>query len=59
MPEKFVMKTGAEKFPLMVLPQVSNICNSACINYWFNANPHLRNRDDVKYISPDLLKRKI
>ena len=55
LPEKFCMKAGAEKFPLMILPQVSNICNSSCIHCWFNANPELRTRDGVKYMASELL----
>jgi radical SAM protein with 4Fe4S-binding SPASM domain len=57
LPEKYGMKPGAERFPLMVLPQVSNICNSSCVHCWFDANPHLRERDGVKYMSCDLLKK--
>lgn len=54
-PEHIGMKPGAEDFPLMVLVQVSNICNSGCVHCWFNANPRLRSRFPNKFINPELL----
>ena len=57
LPEEFGMKQGAEHFPLMILPQVSNVCNSGCVHCWFNAKPHLRTRDGFKYMSPHLLRK--
>lgn len=53
----FGMKKGAERFPLMILPQVSNVCNSKCTHCWFNANPSLRRRDGVRFMPPELLKK--
>ena len=55
LPEKFGLKEGADTFPLMILPSVSNACNSRCVHCWFNANPNLRKRDNVTYMSSKLL----
>ncbi|CAA6606253.1 putative Radical SAM domain protein [Rhodospirillaceae bacterium LM-1] len=57
LPSAFGMKAGAERFPLMVLPQVSNVCNSRCVHCWFNANTDLRKRDGVRYMEPLLLRK--
>jgi radical SAM protein with 4Fe4S-binding SPASM domain len=57
LPNAFGMKPGAERFPLMVLPQVSNVCNSRCVHCWFNANTKLRKRDGVRYMDPALLRK--
>jgi radical SAM protein with 4Fe4S-binding SPASM domain len=57
LPSKFGMKEGAEKFPLMILPSVSNLCNSRCVHCWFDANPKLRERDGVRVMAPNLLRK--
>ncbi len=57
LPEEFGFKSGAEEFPLMILPQVSNICNSGCVHCWFNEKPELRKRDAAKYMSRELFRR--
>ena len=57
LPDNFGMKHGAEKFPLMVLPQVSNVCNSQCPHCWFTANPELRQRDGIPYMPKHLLTK--
>ena len=57
LPERFGLKEGAEEFPLMILPSVSNVCNSHCVHCWFNANPKLRARDGVKFMLPALLRK--
>ena len=57
LPEKFGLKEGASRFPLMVLLSVSNVCNSHCVHCWFESNPELRNRDGIKFMSPDLFKK--
>lgn len=41
----------------MVLPQVSNVCNSRCVHCWFNENTSLRKRDGVRYMEPLLLRK--
>ncbi|MCE5248803.1 radical SAM protein [bacterium] len=51
------MKTGSETFPLMVLPQVSNVCNSNCVHCWFAENPKLRQRDGVRFMRGQLLRK--
>lgn len=57
LPDRFGMKKGAEKFPLMVLPSVSNVCNSRCAHCWYTRNPGLRKRDAVTFMTGELLKR--
>lgn len=57
LPVEFGMKEGAEQFPLMVLAQVSNVCNSGCVHCWFNANPRLRKRFGRKYMATELLRK--
>jgi radical SAM protein with 4Fe4S-binding SPASM domain len=57
LPQRFGLKEGAEDLPLMILPQVSNICNSNCPHCWFTANPELRKRDGIPFMSGLLLRR--
>ena len=57
LPEALGMKPGAERFPLMVLPSVSNACNSRCLHCWYTANPELRKRDGVTFMPEGLLRR--
>lgn len=57
LPAQFALKPGAENYPLMILPQVSNVCNSRCVHCWFNAKPKLRSREKVNFMSPDLFRR--
>lgn len=58
LPERFGLKPGADIFPLMVLPSVSNVCNSRCRHCWYTANPSLRKRDGIPFM-PARLFRKI
>ncbi len=39
----------------MVLPQVSNVCNSNCVHCWFNSNPELRERFSKRFMDKELL----
>lgn len=55
LPEKFGLKKGAENFPLMILPSVSNACNSRCLHCWFNEKPSLRRRDGINFMPSKLL----
>jgi len=57
LPSQFGMKPGAETFPLMVLPSVSNACNCRCVHCWYTASPHLRKRDGVVFMPAELLRK--
>ncbi len=57
LPNQFDLKEGAERFPLMILPQVSNVCNSSCTHCWFNADQVLRSRDGTPWISEELMRK--
>ena len=41
----------------MILTSVSNVCNSRCVHCWFNANPSLRSRDQIKYMSAAIFRK--
>jgi len=57
LPEHLGMKPGAEDFPLMILVQVSNVCNSHCAHCWFNANPGLRRHFPANFMDSGLLMK--
>jgi len=57
LPEKFGLKAGAATFPLMVLPSVSNVCNSRCVHCWYTKSPHLRNRDGIPFMTERLFRK--
>ena len=57
LPNRFGLKEGAESFPLMVLPSVSNACNSSCVHCWYTAKPRLRKRDGITYMPAALLEK--
>ncbi|MFC1461932.1 radical SAM/SPASM domain-containing protein [Verrucomicrobiota bacterium] len=57
LPAGFGMKKGAQKFPLMILPSVSNVCNSRCVHCWYTRKPGLRKRDAVTFMPEGLLKK--
>jgi len=57
LPEKYGLKEGAEEFPLMILPQVANVCNSRCAHCWYNSDQSLRNRDGVPWMDKKLMKK--
>lgn len=57
LPDVYGLKKGAETFPLMILPQVANVCNSRCSHCWFNADQDLRKRDGQPWMDPALMRK--
>lgn len=57
MPKNFAIKSGAEKFPLMVVVSFSYVCNAKCPNCPYN-NSTIRNTyKDAMLISQDIFYR--